>query len=186
MVKRFAFAVPGDLAIPTGGYAYDRRMIAELGRLGWQVDVIGLGDGFPLPSDTTRATAQACLFALPKDLTVVIDGLALGALPDAATQLRNSLLAVVHHPLALETGLSVEQAEKLRASERTALAAVDAVVVTSAATQRILVEDYSVPTDRIFVVPPGSDLVAPAQGSTDGIIRLLSVGAVCHEKALTY
>ncbi|MFZ1195324.1 MAG: glycosyltransferase family 1 protein, partial [Pseudolabrys sp.] len=109
-MKRFAFAVPGDLAIPTGGYAYDRRMIAELGRLGWQVDVIGLGDGFPLPSDTTRATAQACLFALPKDLTVVIDGLALGALPDAATQLRNSLLAVVHHPLALETGLSVEQA----------------------------------------------------------------------------
>ena len=147
MVKRFAFAVPGDLAIPTGGYAYDRRMIAELGRLGWQVDVIGLGDGFPLPSDTTRATAQACLFALPKDLTVVIDGLALGALPDAATQLRNSLLAVVHHPLALETGLSVEQAEKLRASERTALAR-DAVVVTSAATQRILVEDYSVrPTE---------------------------------------
>ena len=182
MVKRFAFAVPGDLAIPTGGYAYDRRMIAELGRLGWQVDVIGLGDGFPLPSDTTRATAQACLFALPKDLTVVIDGLALGALPDAATQLRNSLLAVVHHPLALETGLSVEQAEKLRASERTALAAVDAVVVTSAATQRILVEDYSVPTDRIFVVPPGSDLVAPAQGSTDGIIRLLSVGAVVPRK----
>jgi hypothetical protein len=147
VVKRFAFAVPGDLAIPTGGYAYDRRMIAELGRLGWQVDVIGLGDGFPLPSDTTRATAQACLFALPKDLTVVIDGLALGALPDAATQLRNSLLAVVHHPLALETGLSVEQAEKLRASERTALAR-DAVVVTSAATQRILVEDYSVrPTE---------------------------------------
>ena len=47
-MKRFAFAVPGDLSIPTGGYAYDRRMIAELGRLGWQIDVIDLGDGFPL------------------------------------------------------------------------------------------------------------------------------------------
>ena len=50
VVKRVAFAVPGDLETPTGGYAYDRRMIAELQKLGWQVDVIGLGDGFPRPS----------------------------------------------------------------------------------------------------------------------------------------
>ena len=33
-----------ELAALTGGYAYDRRMITELQRLGWQVDVIGLGD----------------------------------------------------------------------------------------------------------------------------------------------
>lgn len=184
MVKRLAFAVPGDLATLTGGYAYDRRMISELGRLGWQIDVIGLGDGFPLPSDATRAAAQACLFDIPKGRTVVIDGLALGALPEVATQLRgrNSLLAVIHHPLALETGLSAQHVKKLHASERDALAEVGAVIVTSAATQRRLVEDYAVPAERIFVAPPGSDPVAPAQGSTNGIVRLLSVGAVVPRK----
>ncbi len=45
MVRRLTFAVPGDLATPTGGYAYDRRMIAELGHLGWHIDLVNLGDG---------------------------------------------------------------------------------------------------------------------------------------------
>ena len=184
MVKRLAFAVPGDLATPTGGYAYDRRMISELGNLGWQIDVIGLGDGFPLPSEPTRAEAKARLFDIPKGRTVVIDGLALGALPEAASQLRsrNALLAVVHHPLAFETGLSAKDVGKLCASERHALAAVNAVVVTSTAMQRCLVEDYAVPVQRIFVAPPGSDPVTPAKGSTDGVVRLLSVGAIVPRK----
>src|SRR5262245_66530315 len=126
-------------------------MISELGRLGWRMRVIGLGDGFPLPSDTTRAMAQASLFDIPEGRTVVIDGLALGALPEAASQLRtrNALLALVHHPLALETGLSAQDVKTLRASERDALAAVNAIVATSSATQRSVVKDYAVPPQRI-------------------------------------
>ena len=39
VAERVTFAVPGDSRRSTGGYGYDRRIIAELRRLGWQVDV---------------------------------------------------------------------------------------------------------------------------------------------------
>ena len=49
MVRRVVFAVPGDLDTPTGGYAYDKRIIAELRTLGWEVAVLDLGSSFPRP-----------------------------------------------------------------------------------------------------------------------------------------
>ena len=151
MVRRVAFAVPGDLATPTGGYAYDRRMIAELERLGWQVDVVDLGDGFPWPSDQTRARAWGLLSDIPPGRPIVIDGLAFGVLPEAVLQLRaeNPLIALVHHPLALEAGLSLQQANILRSSERAALTAARLVIATSAPTARHLTSDYGVSADRI-------------------------------------
>jgi glycosyltransferase involved in cell wall biosynthesis len=184
VVKRVAFAVPGDLATPTGGYAYDRRMIAELQSLGWQVDVIGLGDGFPRPSAETKATAQTRVAMVERGCPIVVDGLAFGALPEAANALREQspLVALVHHPLAFETGLTPERAEALFASERDALAAARAVIVTSPSTARLLTADYEVPEELITVVPPGTDRVAPATGSSDGVVRLVSVGAVVPRK----
>jgi glycosyltransferase involved in cell wall biosynthesis len=184
VVNRVAFAVPGDLATPTGGYGYDRRIIAELRVLGWQVDVVSLGDGFPRPSAEQRAMALSRLKAVPDDVPVVVDGLALGALPEEAEMIarRAPLVALVHHPLALETGLSPEDAEKLFESERTALAAVHAVIVTSPTTGSWLSKDYEVPPENITVAPPGTDRGATAKGSTDGTVRLLSVGAVVPRK----
>ena len=183
-MKRFVFAVPGDLATPTGGYAYDRRMIAELQELGWQIDVVDLGAGFPWADDKTRATAQARLLMVPLGGIIVADGLALGVLPEAARRLRadHALVALVHHPLALESGLTAGQADILRASERAALAAAKHAIVTSAATARQLSKDYGVAPDKITVARPGSDAAPAAPGSTDGIVRLLSVGAIVPRK----
>jgi glycosyltransferase involved in cell wall biosynthesis len=184
VVKRLAFAVPGDLATPTGGYAYDRRMIAELGDLGWRIDFLNLGEDFPWPSEATRTAARTQLLAVPAGRVVVIDGLALGVLPETALQLggRNPMLALVHHPLALEWGLSAAQADALRRSERAALAAVRGVVVTSAATARLVASDYGVAAERITVARPGCDPARLTQGSRDGVVRLLSVGAVVPRK----
>lgn len=185
MVKRAAFVVPGSLETPTGGYAYDRRMICELERLGWHIDVHDIGEGFPWPSPATLSAARTRLATVGPGRPVVVDGLALGVLPDIASELarRNSLLGLVHHPLALESGLSADQSELLRRSERTALAFARGVVVTSSATARIVASDYSVPTDRITVALPGNDPSPRARGSRDlGVPHLLSVGAVVPRK----
>lgn len=184
MVRRVAFAVPGDLATPTGGYAYDRRMISELERLGWDVDVLDLGDGFPHPSREQRQVARARLMSIPAGCPIVIDGLAFGVLPDLASELRREhpLIALVHHPLALESGLPAAQVEAFRASERAALATASHVIVTSATTARLLVAGYAVPAERITVACPGTDPVPAALGSTDGIVRLLAVGAIVPRK----
>jgi glycosyltransferase involved in cell wall biosynthesis len=178
-----AFAVPGDLATPTGGYRYDRRIIQELRRLGWQVDVANIGDSFPFPSIAQRATALAILAEVPAGRPMVLDGLAFGALPEAgALRSRTPLIALVHQPLALDPGLDTTQADVFRESERAALAAAAHVVVTSEATARIVIADYDVPAGHVSVVRPGNDPVAPAPSSNDAVIRLLSVGSVVPGK----
>jgi glycosyltransferase involved in cell wall biosynthesis len=184
VVKRVAFAVPGDLATPTGGYAYDRRMIAELQALGWQVYVIDLGGGFPRPGAEAKAAAGSKLAAAPERCPIVVDGLAFGVLPEAAGELRerNPLIALVHHPLAFETGLPPADAEALMKSERDALASTHGVIVTSPSTATLLSEDYDVPLDLITVACPGTDRGTMARGSADGTLRLISVGAVVPRK----
>jgi glycosyltransferase involved in cell wall biosynthesis len=184
VVSRVVFAVPGALTIPTGGYAYEARMIAELRARDWHVDVLDLGDGFPRPGAQALAAAQARLAALPRQDPIVIDGLAFGVLPDVATELAAShrLIALVHHPLAREAGLSPREAEALHSSERRALAAARRVIVTSAFTARLVISDYAVPQGLVTTVRPGSDRVAPGHGSGQETVSLLAVGAIVPRK----
>jgi glycosyltransferase involved in cell wall biosynthesis len=184
VVKPLAFAVPGDLDTPTGGYAYDKRMIVELTRLGWDVEVIDLGNEFPRPSDTAREAATEKLLALPQGMPLVIDGLAFGVMPLQATRLalRRKLVALVHHPLALESGLDQAEAATFQTMERTALGAPSRVVTTSQTTARVLMTHYDVPARRLVVAPPGTDKAAPARGSGGGPLALLAVGALVPRK----
>jgi glycosyltransferase involved in cell wall biosynthesis len=96
---------------------------------------------------------------LPDGALVLVDGLAYGAMPEiaAAERDRLRLVALVHHPLALETGLSAVEVERLRASEREALAHARLVVTTSPATARALRAGFGVPAERLVAVPPGVD-----------------------------
>jgi glycosyltransferase involved in cell wall biosynthesis len=120
---------------------------------------------------------------VPGGCPIVLDGLAFGALPEAGSLgARTPLIALVHQPLALESGLDPAQANIFRESERAALAAAACVVVTSAATARIVIADYDVESQRISVVLPGNDPVPPAPGSKDAAVRLLSIGSVVPGK----
>ncbi len=78
------FAYPGELDTPTGGYRYDRRLIAELGKIGVKVNALSLPHCLPEPSHQSLETVRKSLAALPDQATVVVDGLAFGVLDDLA------------------------------------------------------------------------------------------------------
>jgi glycosyltransferase involved in cell wall biosynthesis len=124
------------------------------------------------------------LAALPAGPPVVVDGLAFGVLAEAAAALHGShaLVALVHHPLALETGLTAEKAEALRASECAALSFARHVITTSAATARLLVADFGVPSERLTVVQPGVDRVNTRARHGGSTVSLLAVGSVVPRK----
>jgi glycosyltransferase involved in cell wall biosynthesis len=183
-VVALGFAVPGSLDQPTGGYAYDRRLIAALRVLGCEVDVIDLGDGFPYPCPATQKGAVELLGSMPAGRPIVIDGLALGVLPEAAKALARThrLIALVHHPLALETGISPATAVALAASERASLACVRHVVTTSPSTRRVLIADYGVAPERVTVALPGIDTVVASPRPWRNTVALLAVGSVVPRK----
>src|SRR5262249_32511827 len=152
--------------------------------LGWRVEVCSLDDSFPWPSDAARAGAAAALASIPSGVTVLVDGLAGGAMPTVvereATRLR--FVALVHHPLADEPGTSAEDAAVLEASERRTLTASRHVVVTSRATAARVSELFGVAPERIDVVEPGVDRGPLTAGSRSTTPELLCVATISPRK----
>jgi glycosyltransferase involved in cell wall biosynthesis len=182
--RRTALIFPGDLGTLTGGYVYDRRAFAALQDHGWRVNRLSLSGGFPFPDDHALAAADATLASLPDGLTAVVDGLALGVMPEAAARHggRLALVGLVHHPLCIETGLEFHAAERLRASERTALAWCQRVIVTSPLTARTVVAEFDVPAERVTVAVPGVDPAPVASESATRRPHLLCVGTLTPRK----
>lgn len=173
--------MPGDLDTPTGGYVYDRRMLRGLRERGWVVTLHGLDGSFPNPARPALETAARVLARIPAGRRVLIDGLALGAMPEvvSAERRRLRLIALVHHPLAAETGLSEARVAALRRTETRALAAARRVIVTSGYTAR-LVARLGVPEPRLDVVEPGTDPAPLARGSGASTLNLLCVASLTH------
>ncbi len=193
-LRSFCFLVPGDWTTPTGGYQYDRRLAQALGAAGWNVEMLRLDADWPTPGAADLAHAAAQLSRLASGTRVVADGLAFGAtgaMGDivAAQAERLRWVALVHHPLHLETGLTPALRERLLASETHALQFARHVVVTSAHTAGD-VAAMGVAPERITVVEPGTDAWPQrpadadlgASGPSAGPVRLLCVATVTPRK----
>ncbi|MFI9006765.1 glycosyltransferase family 4 protein [Actinosynnema sp. NPDC053489] len=174
------FVLPGGVADPTspsGGNAYDRRVVRELGG----VREVVVPGPWPRPDAAARSALAAALAAVEDGSAVLLDGLVACGVPEVvvphARRLRIAVL--VHLPLADETGLPADVAARLDAAERECLRAAAAVIATSPAAARRLAAHHGL--DRVHVVPPGTDPAPPAPG-TDGASRLLCVASLTPRK----
>jgi hypothetical protein len=91
------------------------------------------------------------LMHYPQACRSIVDGLAFGVMPDIATAItmQRPVIALVHHPLAFEAGLSPAQAARLKQTEKQALAYASQIIVTSPATARDLTKHFEVSPERI-------------------------------------
>ncbi|MEM1315124.1 MAG: glycosyltransferase family 4 protein, partial [Pseudomonadota bacterium] len=113
---------------------------------------------------------------------LLIDGLALGAMPAKLLRsLDKTLIALHHHPLGLEPGLSHETARARLSAEAEALAACAAIVTTSATTAETLTTQLGVPKAKITIAEPGVSRRPPAPRRGDPP-RILGVGTISRRK----
>jgi glycosyltransferase involved in cell wall biosynthesis len=181
------FIVPGDLQSASGGYVYDRSMVEGLRTLGWQIRVHELDASFPSPSSDALAHADRVCVGLPDGACVLVDGLALGAMPELIEThaQRLALVALVHMPLAWRIGIESSEAERLRCQEQRALQCVRHVIVTSRATERDLTS-WGIDPSLVSIVEPGVWMAPSAdardRASEDGVVKLLCVATIQEGK----
>jgi glycosyltransferase involved in cell wall biosynthesis len=176
--------VPGPLDQRTGGYLYDTHITQALTGLGWTIVSHGLEGAFPEGDACAESSLAQTLEAIPEGSRVVLDGLAMSALPAQLRLYRHRLrlIALIHHPLADETGLEAGESERFARLERESLAQCAGAVVTSAFTARRL-EAYGVQASHVRVVLPGTDPAEAAGGPGPGQPPLLlCVGSVTPRK----
>lgn len=166
------FVVPDGVDDPervSGGNVFDRRIEAELRRLGWVVRLVRVEPDAPGdPFD-----------GVPDDALVLLDGLvAIGAPAAVESAARRLRIAVLVHMVAD----AFEGADpRMVEGERAAMSHAHRVIATSEWARDELVGRCLSPADRIVVATPGADAAAPAAGTSAGG-SLLCVGVVAPHK----
>lgn len=180
---RTVFAIPGDLSLPTGGYAYARHLLRHFAAAGVDGQHLALPAGYPSPTAGDLEETARLLAAAPADAVLLMDGLAFGAMPAALINgFARPIVALVHHPLCLEAGVPPRRAAELKALETAALTFARRIVVSSPTTARTLAADFGVEASRIHVAEPGTEPAPRSRGRGVPPLALLAVGSLVPRK----
>jgi glycosyltransferase involved in cell wall biosynthesis len=175
--------VPAPFSTISGGYGYDRRIVAELRLLGHDVLVAELPGRYPVADTLARDAVCAALDRLTPGTKTVIDGLALPAfagLDDAIASI--GAIGLIHHPTSLETGTDPSEQARLRDIEERLFRRLRGAIATSTLTGETLAKDFGVRPDRIAIVNPGTDDAPKATGSGGPSCHVLSIGTLIPRK----
>jgi glycosyltransferase involved in cell wall biosynthesis len=178
-----AFAIPGDVTTRTGGFIYERRLLESLRAAGREVHHLQLPASFPDPSASDVEAAVAVMQEAAEQEPLIVDGLVFGSIPtEALARVRAPICAMIHHPLALESGLTEERSALLEAREAANLELAAHVLVPSPHTADILVRRYGARRERVTIAPPGFDRPAGAAGRKVRPPMILCVGILHPRK----
>lgn len=189
--RALTLLVPGGLTRCSGRYRYDRQLVQGLRELGWKVDVTMVDASFPDPSQEALDQVDELLATQRDNATVLVDGLVFGACPEQIERVahRLTVVGVIHHLLAAETGLDETAVVGILEREGRAMRAASGLLASSFGIGRAIAA-YGVPRERIAIVTPGTDAAPRAEGSRgrpgakrSTPVELLCVGSLIPRKA---
>ena len=180
------FAIPGDKDRRTGGFIYEATVLRVLNELGYPTQHMILPDSFPDPTAADMATTLNRLRDVPPTCPIILDGLVFGSIdPAGLATVQAPVIAMIHHPLGLETGLNAERAKMLRRNEIAALKHANHVIVPSPHTADILIREFEADPEKITIAAPGFDrpaLVPEVAREKMDPPLILSVGLLAPRK----
>ncbi|KIC44934.1 glycosyltransferase family 4 protein [Tateyamaria sp. ANG-S1] len=181
-MTKAVFAIPGDKDRRTGGFIYEARVLQALNDIGCPTAHLQLPDSFPDPTATDMRQTLDMLRAVPADQPIILDGLVFGAIdPDGLAAVQAPVIAMIHHPLGLETGLSHDRAAFLLQNETAAIRRADHIIAPSPETSRVLTERFGAKPGSITCAPPGFDRPPVARQIAETPL-VLSVGLIAPRK----
>ena len=184
---KIGLVIYGSLDEQSGGFRYDRQLVAELRAAGDTVDVIEL-PWRSYPRGLLDNASRRLRRRLTGDYDVLLqDELAHPSLAWTNRSLSVPIVSIVHHLRASERR---RLTPLYRAVEGRYLRSVDGVVCNSTVT-RDVVTDLGVDADRTVVAPPAGDRFDPAiaadriaERAREQPLRVLFVGNITPRKGV--